>query len=94
MEFLLTIVLIGIALWVLFLVLKPKTKPKSKTQKQEEIRLHYLQKLQTKLDVIDNLEERQKQKIALLKVFAKELEFNLFFDKEETQRLIKELAGY
>ena len=94
MELLLTIVFIGIALWVLFLVLKPKTKPKSKAQKQEEVRLHYLQKLQTKLDAIDTLQERQKLKIVLLKLFAKELEFNLFFDEEEVQVLIKELAGY
>lgn len=85
---------ITILLFLLYGVLKPQTKPKSKEQKQEEIRLHYLQKLQTELESIDNLEERQKRKIALLKVFAKELEFNLFFDKEEIKHLIKELAGY
>ncbi len=85
---------ITILLFLLYGVLKPQTKPKSKAQKQEEIRLHYLQKLHTELESIGNLEERQKRKIALLKMFAKELEFNLFFDKEEVQRLIKELAGY
>ena len=81
-------------LFILFLILKPQTKPKSKEQKQEEIRLQYLQKLQSELGSIENPEERQKRKITLLKVFAKELEFNLFFDKEETQNLIKELASY
>lgn len=81
-------------LFLLYGVLKPQTKPKSKEQKQEEIRSHYLQKLQSELDSIENPEERQKRKIALLKLFAKELEFNLFFDKEETQHLIKKLAGY
>ena len=54
----------------------------------------YRQKLQTELACIDDTNERQKRKIALLKLFAKELEFNLFFDKEETQRLIQELACY
>lgn len=78
----------------LFLLFKPKKQPKSKEQKQEEIRLHYLQKLQAELESIDNPDERQKRKIALLKLFAKELEFNLFFDREETQMLIKELADY
>ena len=88
------ILAIAMLLFILFLILKPQTKPKSKEQKQEEIRSHYLQKLQSELDSIENPEERQKRKIALLKLFAKELEFNLFFDKEEMQTLIKELAGY
>lgn len=94
MEALGTILAIVMLIFLLYGVLKPQKKPKSKEQKQEEIRLHYLQKLQGELDSIDDQHERQKRKIALLKVYAKELEFNLFFDKEETQRLIKELAGY
>lgn len=80
-------------LGVLFLVLKPKKQPKSKAQKQEEIRQNFLQRLNTELSATQNPDERQMKKIALLKVFAKELEFNLFFDKEETQHLIKELAS-
>ena len=94
MEVFGTILAIVMLLFILFFILKPQTKPKSKEQKQEEIRSHYLQKLQSELESIDTPDERQKRKIALLKVFAKELEFNLFFDKEEVQRLIKELAGY
>jgi len=78
---------------LLFFILKPQTKPKSKEQKQEEIRLHYQKKLQTELESIANVDERQKRKIALLKHFAKELEFNLFFDKDEVKMLIQELAG-
>jgi cell division protein FtsB len=89
-----SILVILILIALLFFILKPQAKPKSKEQKQEEIRLHYTQKLQAELESIDTPEKRQKRKIALLKVFAKELEFNLFFDKEETQHLIKELAGY
>lgn len=94
MDSILSVLIVALALLILFSALKPKKQPKSKAQKQEEIRLQYLQKLQSELESIDNQEERQKQKIALLKRFAKELEFNLFFNKEETQTLIKELAGH
>lgn len=94
MEVFGTILAILLLLFLLFLLLKPRTKPKSKEQKQEEIRLLYLQKLQTELQSIDIPQERQKRKIALLKSFAKELECNLFFDREETQALIQELAAY
>jgi len=80
-------------LLLLFFFLFPQAKPKSKEQKQEEIRLHYLQKLQAELASIDNPDERQKRKIVLLKHFAKELEFNLFFDKDEVKMLIQTLAG-
>ena len=78
----------------LFLLFKPKKEAKSKEQKQEEIRLNYQKKLHNELLDNQDPEERQKKKIVLLKLFAKELEFNLFFDREETQMLIKELAGY
>jgi len=78
---------------LLFFILKPQAKPKSKEQKQEEIRLHYQKKLQTELESITNVDERQKRKIVLLKHFAKELEFNLFFDKDEVKMLIQELAS-
>jgi membrane-associated HD superfamily phosphohydrolase len=94
MEVFGTILTITMLLFFLFFVLKTQIKPKSKAQKQEEIRSHYLQKLQSELESIDNPQERQKRKIALLKLFAKELEFNLFFDKEKTKNLIKELASY
>ena len=92
MELFGTILAIVMLLFLLFFVLKPQAKPKSKEQKQEEIRVRYLQKLQAELETIDNPDERQKRKIALLKVFAKELEFNLFFDKNEVQELIQNLA--
>lgn len=78
----------------LFLLLKPKIEPKSKEQKQEEIRISYKERLNSELSAIENPNERQTKKIALLKVFAKELEFNLFFDKDEVKGLIQELASY
>ena len=78
----------------LYFWLKPRTKAKPSPQKQEEIRQMYRQRLQTELSIIQNSEERQSKKIALLKEFSKELEFNLFFDKNDVQVLMKELAGY
>lgn len=94
METFFSILLILILLGFLFLVLKPRREPKSKEQKQEEIRLNYIKKLNAELSAIQNSDERQTKKIALLKVFAKELEFNLFFDKDEVKMLIQELASY
>ncbi|MDD3342592.1 MAG: hypothetical protein PHR87_03340 [Sulfurospirillaceae bacterium] len=77
-----------------FLLLKPKKKPKSKEQKQEEIRQSYQKRLLTELADVENDQERQAKKIALLKDFAKELEFNLFFDENEVKALIQKLATY
>ncbi|WP_193433041.1 hypothetical protein [Sulfurospirillum diekertiae] len=50
--------------------------------------------MKTELSHIENADTRQKQKLVLLKAFAKELEFNLFFDKDEVKVLIQELASY
>ena len=94
METFFSTLLILILLGFLFLLLKPKIEPKSKEQKQEEIRTSYHQKLSAELSAIENSDERQTRKIALLKLFAKELEFNLFFDKDEVKMLIQELASY
>jgi len=92
-EIFFTILAILILFGFLFLILQPKKQPKSKEQKQEEIRQNFLQRLNTELSATQNPDERQTKKIALLKVFAKELEFNLFFDKEEVKVLIQELAS-
>ena len=94
METFFSTLLILILLGFLFLLLKPKIEPKSKEQKQEEIRASYHQRLSAELSSIENSDERQTKKIALLKAFAKELEFNLFFDKDEVKVLIQELASY
>lgn len=92
METFFTVLAILMLLGVLFLILKPKKQPKSKEQKQEEIRQNFLQRLDAELSATQNPDERQMRKIALLKTFAKELEFNLFFDKNEVQELIQNLA--
>ncbi|AFL69300.1 hypothetical protein [Sulfurospirillum barnesii] len=94
MEFLPQILLLSSLLLFGYFWFKPRTKPKPNPQKQEEIRQMYRQRLHAELERIQNPDERQAKKIVLLKEFAKELEFNLFFDKSDVQALMKELAGY
>lgn len=94
MDFLPQILILSCAFVAFYFWLKPRTKPKSSPQKQEEIREMYRQRLHTELSSIENSDERKTKKITLLKAFAKELEFNLFFDKNDVQTLIKELASY
>lgn len=94
MEIFFSIIAILILVGFLYFVLKPKKEPKTKEQKQDEIRQDFLQRLNAELSGIDNPDERQMKKIVLLKTFAKELEFNLFFDKDEVKTLIQELASY
>lgn len=93
MDFLPQILLLSSILVFVYFWLKPRTKPKPSPQKQEEIREMYRQRLQTELSRIENSDERQTKKILLLKEFSKELEFNLFFDKDEVKMLIQELAS-
>lgn len=87
------VIMLG-TLGFLYLLLKPKRQPKSKEQKQKEIRFEYKKRLLAELDSIENIQLRQKKKIALLKGFAKELEFSLFFDEDEVKALIQELARH
>lgn len=94
MEILFNALIILALLGFLLLLFKPKKQAKSKEQKQEEICLSYKERLNTELLAIENFDERQKKKIALLKVFAKELEFNLFFNECEVKALIQELARH
>lgn len=72
----------------------PKKELKTKEQKQEEIIFDYTIKMQKTLQSLkDNKDEYKKQKLLLLKTFAKELEFNIFFDKDEVREIIKALAS-
>ena len=94
MDYLPQILIFSCAFVAFYFWLKPRTKPKSSPQKQEEIREMYRQRMHTELSSIKNNDERQIKKVDLLKTFAKELEFNLFFDKDEVKVLIQELASY
>lgn len=94
MDTLFNIIIVLIMVGFLFLLFKPKGTPKSKQQKQEEIIDGYKQTLDRELSTITNADERKQRKVALLKTFAKELEFNLFFDEVEVKALIQELAKH
>ena len=94
MDFFMMLIIILLACLFLVLMLRPKQYAKTHAQKKEEITLQYQQKLAEALHTIEDADERQKQKIILLKRFAKELEFNLFFTKEEVKALIQSLAEY
>jgi len=88
------IIIIFIVLGFLYLILKPKqkTEAKSKEQKQEEIYEEYKEKMDTYLEEYRGNKELYKQKkIVLLKTFSNELNKNLFFDVEDTRKLIQRL---
>lgn len=74
-----------------FFIFSPKKEVKTKAQKQEELYSSYKNIMQKELSNLNQTEYKDK-KIALLKSFAKELEFNIFFDKDETYELIRRLS--
>ena len=94
MEIFLKILIIFSLFLFVYFLFKPKKQPKSKEQKQEELYLSYKERIMSELSTIEDFDERQKKKIALLKVFATELKYNLFFDEEEVKTLIQNLANY
>ena len=94
MEIFLNILIIFSLFLFVYFLFKPKKQPNSKEQKQEELYLSYKERIMSELSTIEDFDERQKKKIALLKVFATELKYNLFFDEEEVKTLIQNLANY
>ena len=76
----------------LYLILKPKAKPKSKRQKQVEIFEGYKRKLKSELLGIEDRALLVKKKTTLLKNFSAELHRNLFFDADEVRDIIEKLA--
>lgn len=92
MEIVLIFVLLGLGAWVLF---KPTLRPKSKKEKQEEIKASYLLFLDKKLSPFkDDRPRLVEEKAKILKRFASELRHNLFFDETEVRELLKELAYF
>lgn len=90
MEYLIILIMLGF----LYLIFKPKqkTQGKSKEQKQEEIYNEYKEKMDTYLEKYrGNKELYEQKKISLLKTFSNELNRNLFFDVEDTRKLIQRL---
>ena len=88
------IIIILISLGFLYLILKPKTRLKSKGQKQIEIFEAYKRKLDSNLSGIEDRTLFIKKKTALLKSFSAELHRNLFFDEDEVKELIQKLVNY
>lgn len=86
------IVLIFLLILLVFVLFYRKKEVKTKEQKQQEIIDSYIDKMQETLTPLKT-DNYQKQKIALLQTFAKELEFNIFFDKNEVREIIKSLAN-
>lgn len=83
------IVIIAIVLFFAYLLLKPQAGVKSKETKQDEIINSYKVKLQKALLEIENKEERTKRKTELLKLYAKELNRNLFLMRVKFEPLSK-----
>ncbi len=77
---------------ILFWILKPKKQAKTKEQKRAELIILYEQKLQNELFTIKDKTLYQEKKIALLKAIAKELEFSIFFDKDDVRELVRYLS--
>jgi len=93
MEYLIIFIIL-IMLGFLYLIFQPKQKKeaKSKEQKQEEIYKAYKEKMDTYLEEYKgNKELYEQKKISLLKNFSNELNRNLFFDVEDTRKLIQRL---
>lgn len=86
-------ILLCVGLILFFLFNSPKKETKTKAQKQEELIFSYRQKLHHELSKYkDNPPLKSKKKIQLLKTFAQELQFNIFFSDEETKEIIENLA--
>ena len=86
MEFLILFICLGF----LYLLFKPSRKLKTKEQKQAEIFDKYKEELRAELEGLDG-ENLKNKKMILLKKIAEELNRNLFFDENETRKLIQKL---
>lgn len=86
------IFIVLIALICSYLWLKPQKKEiKTKEQKQKEIIFAYKKRLCEELTSC-NQDLKSQKKIELLKIFAQELRFNIFFSDKETKKIIEILA--
>lgn len=95
MELFFSGIIIMILLGMLYLLFKPQGTPKSKSIKQAEILDGYKDQMDKELVVyLSDDKLFLQKKMALLKVFATELNRNIFFDKDETKALIQKLVLY
>ncbi|MBE0496566.1 MAG: hypothetical protein IBX45_09170 [Campylobacterales bacterium] len=95
MEIIGIMTVIGVLVGFSWLLLKPTLRPKSKAEKQAQIKASYVLFLDQKLSPYKEEREKLKEeKAKILKRFAKELRHNLFFDEEEVRALLRELAYF
>lgn len=85
--FIAIIVLICLYLWLKL----EKKEIKTKEQKQKEIIFAYKKRLCKEL-LSYNHDLKSQKKIEILKIFAQELRFNIFFTDKETKKIIEILA--
>ena len=86
--------IVGLTLIVIFTLRSDVGKQvQTKEQKRDSIIAEYKKELYESLIVLnDNKEARLDKKSKLLKKFSDELSLNIFFDKNEIQDIILELA--
>lgn len=84
-------IVLAVLMILYFWVKSPKKEVKTKEQKQEEIICAYKKRLHQELSSCSS-ELKSQKKIQLLKIFAQELRFNIFFTDEETKKIIELLA--
>ena len=88
-------VILFIVLGFLYLLFKPTRKLKTKAQKQAEILQSYKNTIDSELSQYESDRNLYlKKKTELLKVFAEELNRNMFFDEDEVRVLIQKLVNY
>jgi len=93
----LTLVLFFLIFFAIFLFVSSKKKNNIKTPvvKKEELIQSYKEQMKELLLKYKNDKKIQTaEKIKLLKKINSELSMNLFFDKEEATKLLKELSSY
>ncbi len=86
------VVFLFIMLIAVLFAKKIKKEVKSPKQKREEIISSYKQLLKDSLKDLP-ADEYENKKVLLLKKIARELEFNLFFQKHEIKNIIQGLAN-
>lgn len=94
MEYISLIFLLFLLILPLYFFKQKNTNIKSKTVKKEEIIQEYFSLMQEVLEKNkDNKQLQVQEKIKLLKNINNELAMNIFFDKEEAKKILKDLSN-
>lgn len=94
MEYISLIFLLFLLILPLYFFKQKNTNIKSETVKKEEIIQEYFSLMQEVLEKNkDNKQLQVQEKIKLLKNINNELAMNIFFDKEEAKKILKDLSN-